>query len=96
MTMSLKINASSLFTKHYLTVDSGGVKFYENSVFGNARQFPFSQIKCVLMSPDNKLSFQVNNEVFSIPTKPGNTKHQATIAALLQEVRRTVAPPILP
>jgi hypothetical protein len=92
MIMSLKINASSLFTKHYLTVDSGGVKFYENSVFGNVKKFQFSQIKCVLMSPGHKLSFQVGNEVFSIPTRPDNTKHQAAIAALLQEVRRTIAP----
>jgi len=89
--MSLKITDNSLFTKHFLIVDSGGVKFYENAAFGGAKRFQFSQIKCVLMSPDHKLSFQVDNEVFSIPTKPGNTKHQATINALLQEVRRTVA-----
>ncbi|MEJ0090910.1 MAG: hypothetical protein WDM80_14355 [Limisphaerales bacterium] len=90
--MSLKITENSLFKKHYLIVDSGGVKFYESAAFGGAKRFPFSQIKCLLMSPDHRLSFQVGNEVFSIPTKPGNTKHQATIEALLQELRRTVAP----
>lgn len=87
--MSLKINASSLFTKHFLMVDSGGVKFYENSAFGGSRRFAFNQIDSVLLSPDNKLSFQVGKEVFTIPTKQGNAKHQAVINALLQEVRRT-------
>jgi hypothetical protein len=87
--MALKISHNSLFSKHYLIVDSGGVKFYENS-FGGAKRFPFSRIECVLMSTDNKLSFQVGNEVFSIPTKPEDAGHQAVIEALLQEVRRTV------
>jgi hypothetical protein len=87
--MSLKISASSLFTKHYLMVDSNGVKFYETSAFGGPKRFPFSRIECVLMSPDNKLSFQVGNEVFAIPTKPSDAKHQAAINALLQEVRRS-------
>ena len=90
--MSLKISANSLFTKHFLIVDSGGVKFYDGTGFASAKRLQFGQIACVLMSPDHKLSFQVGNEVFSIPTKPGNPKHQATIDALLQEVRRTVAP----
>ena len=89
--MSLKIAANSFFTKHFLIVDSGGVKFYDGTGFSGARRFPFSRIECVLMSPDHKLSFQVGNEVFSIPTKPGNGKHQAVIDALLQEVQRTVA-----
>ena len=87
--MALKITNSSLFTKHYLAVDSGGVKFYDTS-FGGAKRFKFSQIECVLMSPDNKLSFQVGNQVFSIPTRPDDPGHQAVIDALLQEVRRTV------
>ena len=89
--MSLKINASSWFTKHYLLVDSGGVKFYEGTGFSGTRRFPFSQIECVLMSPDHKLSFQVGNEVFIIATKPGSAKHQAVINALLQEARRSAA-----
>jgi hypothetical protein len=91
MTMSLKITSSSLFTKHYLIVDSSGVKFYENAAWGGTKRFKFSQIDSVLMSPDDKLSFQVGKEVFSIPTKPDNPKHKATIDALLQEVRRTTA-----
>ncbi len=86
--MSLKINASSLFKKHYLLVDSGGVKFFDGSVFG-AKRFPFSKIACVLMSPDHKLSFQVSNEVFSIQTNPNKAKHQQVVTALLQEVQRT-------
>jgi len=86
--MALKISNNSLFTKHYLSVDSGGIQFYDNSAFGGKR-FPFSRIDCVLMSVDNKLSFQVGKEVFSIPTDPNNAKHQEAINALLQEVRRS-------
>ena len=87
--MSLKITANSLFTKHFLMVDSGGVKFYDGTGFSGARRFRFSQIECVLMSPDHKLSFQVGREVFSVPTKPGDPKHQSVIDFLLHEVRRT-------
>lgn len=89
--MSLKITNSSLFTKHYLIVDSGGVKFFESAGWGSARRFRFDQIECILMSPDHKLSFQVGNEVFSIQTKPDNAKHVEATDALLQEVRRTTA-----
>ena len=87
--MSLKITANSLFTKHFLMVDSGGVKFYDGTGFSGARRFRFNQIECVLMSPDHKLSFQVGREVFSVPTKPGDPKHQSVIDFLLHEVRRT-------
>jgi hypothetical protein len=87
--MSLKITANSLLTKHFLMVDSGGVKFYDGTGFSGARRFRFGQIECVLMAPDHKLSFQVGQEVFSIPTKPGDPKHQNVIDFLLHEVRRT-------
>ena len=88
--MSLKISNNSLFTKHFLIVDSGGVKFYDGTGFTGAKRFQFKQIECVLMSPDNKLSFQVGNEVFSIQTKPDNAKHKAVVDALLQEVQRSM------
>lgn len=89
--MSLKITANSLISKHFLMVDSDGVKFYDGTGFASAKRFQFRQIECVLMSPDNKLSFQVGNEIFTIPTKPDNAKHKAAIDALLQELRRTTA-----
>jgi len=87
--MALKINASSLFSSHYLTVTSDGVKYFEGAVGISARTFRFNQIECVLMSADNKLSFQVGREVFTIPTDPNNTKHQTVIATLVQEIQRT-------
>ena len=86
--MALKISNNTLLSKHYLAVDSGGVQFYENAAFGGLKRFPFSQIECVLMSPEYVLSFQVGEKVFSIPTKPDDAKHQEVINALLQEVRR--------
>jgi len=85
--MALRIKASSLFTNHYLDVQSDGVRFCE-SALGGSRRFRFREINCILMSADSKLSFQVGKEVFSIPTNPGNKKHQAVIATLLNEVRR--------
>ena len=90
--MSLKIKNNSLFTKHYLMVDSAGVVFYETSGIGSARRFRFNQVACVLMSTDNLLSFQVDKEVFSIPTNPDDAVHKTVVAALLQEVRRTAMP----
>jgi hypothetical protein len=87
--MKLKITSGSLFMKYYLIVDAQGVKFYESAALGSAKRFQFSQIKSVLMAPDHRLSFQVGNEVFSIPTQPDKAKHQAAIDALLLELRRT-------
>ena len=86
---SLKISASSLLKNHFLKLDSGGVKFYESAAIGGAKRFQFSEIACLLMAPDNTLSFQVGQQVFSIPTDPNNAKDQALIAALVQELERT-------
>jgi hypothetical protein len=85
--MALKITNRSFLTSHFLSVDSGGVKFSGETSLG-AKRFRFNQIDCILMSADHKLSFQVGREVFTIPTKPDDAKHQNVIACLLQEVRR--------
>ena len=45
------------------------------------------QIDAILMSPDHVLSFQVGNEVFSLPTRPGKKAHQAAIDELLRQVQ---------
>ena len=87
--MSLKISNNSLFEKHFLSVDSDGLKFYNSGLLGS-RRFRFNQIETVLLSPTNVLSFQVGNEVFSIPTKPDDQKHRNVIDFLVQEVRRTM------
>jgi hypothetical protein len=86
--MSLKITNHSLFEKHFLKVDSDGLKFYNGALLG-AKRFRFNQIETILLSANHTLSFQVGKEVFSIPTKAGNAKHQNVIDFLLQEVRRT-------
>ena len=86
--MSLKISASNLLTKHFLIVRSDGVKFCEISAFGSPRHFRFADIECILLAPDQKLSFQVGKEVFSIPTDPNNAQHQTVITTLVSEVRR--------
>ena len=92
--MGLKISNNSLLSKNYLTVDSGGVQFYDSagfSITSGGKRFPFDKIACVLMSADNKLSFQVDNEVFSIEVNPDDAVHKTVINALLQEVRRTTS-----
>jgi len=92
--MTLKISASSLFKNHYLKLDSKGIKFYESAAIGGAKRFRFNDILCILMAPDNTLSFQVGQEVFSIKTNPRNTKHQAVIDTLIQEVQRANGLPV--
>ena len=86
--MALKINASSWFVSQYLVVESEGVKYRETAIAGGLRRFRFEEILCVLLAPDNRLSFQVGEEVFTIQTQPKNKKHQAVIAALVEGVQR--------
>jgi hypothetical protein len=86
--MALQINAGDLVTKRFLRVASDGVQFCETSIGGGGRHFRFADIVCILLSPENKLSFQVGDEVFTIPTKADDSKHQAVIATFVQEVRR--------
>lgn len=93
--MALKIHASSLFRRHYLIVDDRGVKFFDGTQFLGAKRYAFSQIDCVLMSPDHNLTFQSGNELCTIATKPTNAKHQAVIQALVERVQRTTAAEII-
>ena len=86
--MSFKISNSSLFDKHFLAVDSEGVRFNNGSSIV-AKRFRFSEIETVLFSANHTLSLQIGKEVFSIPTKPEDPDHQNLIAFLLQEVRRS-------
>jgi hypothetical protein len=87
--MGLTINGSSLIVKRYLTVKDWGVIFMETAALGGKRKFQFGQIDYVLISPTNVLSFQVGQEVFQIPTKPGKVKHQQVIQQLLESVSRS-------
>ena len=79
----MKISHNKFFSKHFLIVEPTGVQFYENRALGT-RRFPFERIHCVLLAPDGRLSFQVDEEVFTIQTIPGNPKHQAAIAGLVR------------
>ena len=87
--MGLKISNNSFLVKNYLTVDSDGLEYHDEA---GARRAAFEQVACVLLSSDNKLSFQVENEVFSIEVNLDDAVHKTVINALLQEVRRTVPP----
>jgi hypothetical protein len=89
--MALKISNNSLFKRHVLSVDSGGVRFCESLFLSGTARFSFRSIECVLLSADHILSFQVGNDLYRIPTNPANPRHQEVIATLLQEVRRSAA-----
>ena len=47
----------------------------------------YHQVEYVLLSNDHLLSLQVGNNVFSIPTQPGNSQHMEAINTLLNKVR---------
>jgi len=89
--MSLKISNNSLFTKHYIIVDSDGIKLFEGALSWGAKRHRFQEIECVLLAPDHKLSIQIEQVVFTIPTSPENEKHQTVIRTLVQEVQRSAA-----
>ncbi len=88
--MGLKIKANTFFTQRYLKVAPDGVVFCETALAGGIRKFRFEQIFCVCMSGENLLSFQVGQEVFSLPVKPNNRKHQEVVSALLRELGETL------
>lgn len=90
--MALKIDASTLFSRHYLVLKRDGFRYLEPGMFLGARRFRFADIDCVLMSATHMLSFQAGREVFSIRTKPGHAKQQAAIAALLDGLNRSKLP----
>jgi hypothetical protein len=89
--MSLKITSSEFVSKRSLVIDDAGVGFFDNSSLSSfmskKRSFRFDEIDCVLMSTRGVLSFQVGKEVFSIPTKRGDRKHQEVIDALLRGLK---------
>jgi hypothetical protein len=86
--MSLTIKANTFATKRYLEVHSGGVVYCETSALGGRRTFTYQQIDCVLLSPASVLSFQVGNEVFSLPINQGKPVHRQAVEAMLEGLQR--------
>jgi hypothetical protein len=64
------------------------VEFAEGAFIASRQRFSYSQIEAVLMSPQNVLSFQANEQVFSARINPRKRKHQEAVAALVANVRR--------
>jgi hypothetical protein len=84
------INAGGAFKAHSLEVTFFGVRYSDENAGGYAaRRFSFAEIDCVLLSADDRLSFQVKDEVFVVPTSRGNATHQAAIQALVEGVKRS-------
>lgn len=89
--MTHKIDASNLLSRRFLKVRAKDVVFYGASFWGS-RRFRFAEIEYIVMSDRNELSLQVGQEVFTIMTRPDKPKHQAAIAALLQNLAASRQP----
>ena len=87
--MTHTIKAGGAFSSHFLEVTFFGVRYQPEDAAGyEAQRYRFEEIDCVLMSAGHVLSFQANNQVFSIQTKPGDPAHTAAVSALVEGLRR--------
>ncbi|MEO7413455.1 MAG: hypothetical protein ABIZ81_08860 [Opitutaceae bacterium] len=86
------ITTGGMLSSHYLEVTFMGVRYSGAQASGTAvKRCNFEKITGVLLSPAHELSFQIGKEIFRIPTKPDDPKHQAAIAALIAGLQRSVA-----
>jgi hypothetical protein len=80
------MTTGGLLSSYVLKIVKKTLVYQESVIWSSKRKFQFDQIECVLTSPDNKFSFQVGQEVFSVPFRPGKKRHQEFISALVREV----------
>lgn len=85
----MKINASTLTTRHTLEIRGDGVEWCETAAFAGRRFFRFDQIDAVLRGAQ-LLSFQAGTETFSIPINAANPDHRLAAARLAAEAKRSV------
>jgi hypothetical protein len=90
--MRHKIHANTLLETRCLIIEDASMRFRQSVGLGGERRFSYGEIDCVLMSPESVLSFQVGQEVFSLPLRLEKPKHQAALAAFLGQLRQTQAP----
>lgn len=72
------------------------LQFQDGFLLTSKRTFTYGDISCVLLSPENVLSFQVKDEVFSIPLRRGKSAHEEGMQMLLANVRRAHTPAAIP
>ncbi|MCP4690630.1 MAG: hypothetical protein GY859_21435 [Desulfobacterales bacterium] len=86
--MGLKISESGILESRYLKIKPWGVISYiSQTIHGKKRKIKFHEIDRVLMSKNNRLSFQAKGDVFTIQTNPSKKKHRKVIDELLRCVR---------
>jgi len=85
--MKLTIKANTFIEQRQLGVDAAGVYYRKTAFLGGSQYFRHQQIDCVTLSDKGMLAFQVGNEVFSIPVRPYDARHQAVIEALVRGAR---------
>jgi hypothetical protein len=87
--MNLKIDASNLLVRHYLTISDTGIEFCETAALGSPRKFRFEEVEAVLRG-EGKLSFQAGGVTYKIAVDDSNGMHRAAAARLVSEARRTI------
>ncbi len=85
--MALKITASDLITRRYVAVHEDYVEFCTTALVGGVKKLRYPDIDAVLLSAKGLLSLHVGTEIYSLPTKPGDPKHQEVIDALVRGVK---------
>lgn len=82
------IKASTLFERRFLELTDAGVRFCDSPISSAGRKFRFDDVRGIVLSMDDILSFQVGEEVFSIQVKPGDGRHLEAIDAFVRAVSR--------
>jgi hypothetical protein len=82
------IKASTLIERRYLELEEAGVRFCSSAISSAGRRFRFDDVRGIVVSMDDVLSFQVGEEVFSVPTKPGDAAHAEVVDLFVRAVRR--------
>ena len=80
---AIKITASSALVSCYLKIDANGIAYCESVIGNRERRFRYDEISLVLLSPENLLSIQVGQEIFKLPIKPNDSKHQEGLQRLI-------------
>lgn len=93
MAFRMKIKANNLLQNRYMYIDDHGVEFCETALISGKQHFSYSEVDYIFISKTDELTFQVRDEVFTLPIKPRNQQHQAFIAAFVRNVKATLPSP---
>jgi hypothetical protein len=87
--MALAIKNNSFLETCQLKLYGDGIHLTRSIGFGGKKRLRFSEVDCVLMSADYRLSIQYGTEVFVIQTRPQSAKHAKVIQTLVECLRQS-------